>query len=269
MSAAEADSWQDLVRRPPGSGHLVQVYPDEGFLYELVGEYLAGGLAHGEGMVVIATPAHRAGFAKELERLGASGSADAEARGQILWLDAEDTLAQLTAGGGLDWQRFHAAIGGLIARLRLDYPTVRAYGEMVDILWQRREQDTALRLEEFWNELAALQTFTLLCAYRMDPLDAAAHPGAMECMCRVHTHLIPARDYANLNRAVTEASREVLDGPLADMLLSLSERHRPATQMPQGQATLLWLQRNMPRTAERVLAGVRARSSPAPAASPG
>lgn len=259
MSAAESHNWRELIREPAGhhgQPHLVQLYPDESFLYELVGEYLAGGVARGEGLVVIATPAHRAGFAQELERLGVA-SADAEARGQVLWLDAEETLTQLMAGGGLDWQRFHAAIGGLIARLRLDYPTVRAYGEMVDILWQRGEQDTALRLEEFWNELAALQTFTLLCAYRMDPLEAA-EPGAMECVCRVHTHLIPARDYASLNRAVMEASREVLDEPLADMLLSLSERHRPATQMPQGQATLLWLQRNMPRTAERVLAGVRA-----------
>jgi hypothetical protein len=29
--------------------------------------------------------------------------------------------------------------------------------------------------------------------------------------------------------------------------------------MPEGQSTLLWLQRNMPRTAEKVLAEVRAR----------
>jgi hypothetical protein len=31
--------------------------------------------------------------------------------------------------------------------------------------------------------------------------------------------------------------------------------------MPQGQATLLWLKRNMPRTADKVLAEVRARCS--------
>jgi hypothetical protein len=30
--------------------------------------------------------------------------------------------------------------------------------------------------------------------------------------------------------------------------------------MPQGQATLLWLQRNMPRTAEKVLAELRSRN---------
>jgi hypothetical protein len=45
------------------------------------------------------------------------------------------------------------------------------------------------------------------------------------------------------------------------MLLSLAERHRSRTGMPQGQATLLWLQRNMPRTAEKVLAQVRSRYS--------
>jgi hypothetical protein len=42
------------------------------------------------------------------------------------------------------------------------------------------------------------------------------------------------------------------------MLLSLSASGRPATAMPEGQATLLWLKRNMPRTADKVLAEVSA-----------
>jgi hypothetical protein len=43
------------------------------------------------------------------------------------------------------------------------------------------------------------------------------------------------------------------------MLLSLSANHRPTTHMPLGQATLLWLKKNMPRTGDRVLSQVRAR----------
>jgi hypothetical protein len=78
-------------------------------------------------------------------------------------------------------------------------------------------------------------------------------------VCKVHTHLIPAADYRRFNEAVVEASNEVLDRPLAQLLLALAERHRPQTAMPPGQATLLWLQRNMPRTAEKVLAEVRLR----------
>jgi hypothetical protein len=76
----------------------------------------------------------------------------------------------------------------------------------------------------------------------------------------VHTHLIPARDYARFNEAVTEASRKVLDEPLSHMMISLASSRRPSTEMPLGQAVLLWLQKNMPRTAERVLSEVRART---------
>ena len=57
---------------------------------------------------------------------------------------------------------------------------------------------------------------------------------------------------------MSQASKQVLDQPLAQMLLSLSASHRPPTQMPLGQATLIWLKKNMPRTAEKVLAQIRA-----------
>ena len=46
-------------------------------------------------------------------------------------------------------------------------PSLRAYGEMVDVLWRRGEKSAALRLEELWNELQARRSFTLLCAYAM------------------------------------------------------------------------------------------------------
>jgi DcmR-like sensory protein len=260
MIRTETANWPELLHEPCGGDHFVQVYNDERFLYEAVGEYTGTGLCRGEGVIIIATASHHAAFMQQLEGDGVAAR-DAAQRGQLLMLDADETLARFTPGGMPDWQTFHALIGGVIAKMRLDYPTVRAYGEMVDVLWQRGERDAAIRLEEFWNALAKLQTFSLLCAYRMDNLDAASYKGPMECVCKVHTHLIPTRDYECFNRTVIEASKEVLDAPLADMLLSLSERHRPQTAMPQGQATLLWLQRNMPRTAEKVLAEVRSRAS--------
>ena len=65
------------------------------------------------------------------------------------------------------------------------------------------------------------------------------------------------------DQAVIEASEKVLAAPLAQMLLSLSGSSKPSTGMPAGQATLIWLKRNMPRTADKVLAEVRARYSPA------
>jgi hypothetical protein len=258
MIPTEPANWPELLQQPTGGDHFVQIYRDERFLCEAVAEFTGTGLRGGGGVIIIATSPHRAAFLQQLENDGLPAR-EAVERGQLVLLDADETLARFTPGGMPDWQTFHALIGGVIARMRLEYPTVRAYGEMVDVLWQRGERDAAIRLEEFWNDLAKLQTFSLLCAYYMDNLDAAAYHGPLECLCKAHTHLIPARDYERFNQAVIEASNDVLDQPLAQMLRSLSERHRPPTAMPQGQATLLWLKRNMPRTAEKVLAEVRSR----------
>lgn len=264
MANESVSNWPDLLQQPTGGDHFIQLYQDEGFLAEAVGEYIGTGLRRGDGVIIMATPRHEAAFSKQLERDGLC-AADAVRRGQLVLLDADETLSRFTPGGMPDWQTFHALIGGVIAKMRLEYPHVRAYGEMVDVLWQRGERDAAIRLEEFWNDLAKLQTFSLLCTYYMDNLDAAAYTGPLECVCKVHTHLIPTRDYNRFNEAVVEASKQVLHQPLAQILLSLSARHRPATRMPPGQATLLWLKRNMPRTADKVLAEVRARCGAVPA----
>jgi hypothetical protein len=251
-------NWPELLRHPTGGDHIVQTWQDEAFLAETVAEYVGSGLRGGESVLIVARPAHFELFKRNLAEARAAGRS-----GQLRYFDAEDTMAKFMRDGMPDWNSFHQAVGGLIAGLRLQYPAVRVYGEMVDVLWQRGERDAAIRLEEFWNELARLQTFSLFCAYRLDNLDPDAYGGALECVCHAHTHMIPARDYEAFNDAVMAASKQVLDQPMAQMLLSLSESQRPATQMPIGQATLLWLQKNMPRTAQRVLAAVRERCSAA------
>jgi DcmR-like sensory protein len=232
------------------SDHFVQLYQDTASLADAVAAYVAEGLRKGEAAVIIATPRHREAFRS---RIGAF-NAD-----QLKVLDAEQTLATFMVNGVPNWQAFRASIGGLIAELRLRYPTLRAYGEMVDVLWQRGEREAAIRLEEYWNELGQLQTFSLFCAYRMDPLDGALYGGPLESVCRVHSHLVPARDQQRIDAAVHEASRKVLDQPLAAILLSMAAHH--GGQVPAGQATLFWLKQNMPRAADKVFQELRGSAS--------
>jgi hypothetical protein len=262
--------WPELLQHPAPGNHFVQLYQDEAFLCDAAAQYIGTALRHDEGAIIIATDAHRDAFLRRLDA-EALHPAQALAAEQLVLLDAGETLDRCTVGGLPEWQSFHALIGGTIAQMRLAWPAVRAYGEMVDVLWQRGQRDAAVRLEEFWNDLAKLQTFSLLCSYRMDPLGAAAYEGPLECVCKVHTHLIPALDYRAFNAAVLDACQEVFEQPLASALRSAAADHHPAAAMPEGQATLLWLKRNMPRSAERILAGVRLRlatSSPEPGASP-
>jgi hypothetical protein len=63
--------------------HAVRFYRSEAFLSEAVCQFLIEGLAESERGIVIATPAHRRAFAKQL---GANQSA-------VLMIDAEETLA--------------------------------------------------------------------------------------------------------------------------------------------------------------------------------
>ena len=248
----------DLVNHPGAHDHFVQLYDDTARLADAVAQYARAGLARGEAVVLIATPEHRHAFLRKLDR-----AAVALGEGRLTVLDAERTLERFMANGMPQWKPFHEVIGGLIAELRLRYPTVCAYGEMVDVLWQRGEREAAIRLEEYWNELGRLQTFSLFCAYRLSPLDAGSYGGALESVCKTHTHLIPHHDPQRFDEAVRAASAKTLDQPLAELLLSLATRHGQGTQMPLGQVALFWLKQNMPRTAEKVLSEVRSTISPA------
>jgi hypothetical protein len=177
--------------------HVVQLYQEIDPLAQAVADYVGEGLRRGEAAVIIATPEHRAAFLKKI------GSHE----GHLEILDAEETLAKFMANGMPQWKAFHETAGGLIAELRLRYPAVRAYGEMVDVLWQRGERDAAIRLEEYWNDLGRLQTFSLFCAYRIDPLQGDSYGGALESVCKVHSHLMPASDAPRFDQAVQAASR--------------------------------------------------------------
>ena len=66
---------------------------------------------------------------------------------------------------------------------------MRAYGEMVDVLWQDGLTSAALRLETLWNELTRTQDFSLLCGYAMRIFYKQA---GMREICAQHSHVIAA-----------------------------------------------------------------------------
>src|SRR3954462_12388154 len=110
MISSETGNWRELLQGPSSGDHFVQVYNDEAFLLEAVAEYAGTGLRRGEAVVIIATPSHRAAFVQHLEGDGIAAQ-DARQCGQLLLLDADETLARFTSGGMPEWQSFHALLG--------------------------------------------------------------------------------------------------------------------------------------------------------------
>src|SRR5579859_980892 len=136
---------------PAGAhAHLLQLYgADENALETNVASYVSEGLENGEGVVLITTPGHRGTFRRKIESLGRS-AADAIHEGRVVFLDARETLARFMTDDGPDWERFHTTISRVIRSLRAQtgVQAVRAYGEMVGILWQDLQFAAAVRLEE-------------------------------------------------------------------------------------------------------------------------
>jgi signal transduction histidine kinase len=182
--------------------HAVQFYESDDFLARTVSEYLAAGFRLGEPAVVIATPAHLEAFALQLVARGVNVES-ARQRGMLVELDARITLETFMVHGEPDRERFRKTIAPVLeaARRRHGSTTVRAFGEMVDLLWAGGAGDAALALEALWNGLAQTQRFSLLCAYAIHQFDDSRHREQFAAICAEHTHIVPTESYVDRDEA--------------------------------------------------------------------
>lgn len=166
-----------------GAAHAVHFYSDHEGLITRLGDYVAEGIAARETCIVIATPAHRAALERRLR------AADADIRPkQLIALDAAATLQGFMRSGRPDPELFDATVGTMVRTAAAEPHGMRAYGEMVAVLWACGNAVAALQLEELWNDLLATVRFPLLCAYPSADLHQHAGVGdGIEEICVRHT----------------------------------------------------------------------------------
>ena len=174
--------------------HFVQFYESDKFLVDSVSAYVGQALVAGEGAVIIATGDHRNRIRRILKRRGIDVTA-ARTSGQYLALDAKQTLAKFMVEGSPDPLRFEESVGALIAQLEQAWPRVRAFGEMVALLWADGNSEGACQLEALWNDLAKRRSFTLYCAYPLDGFRDEAMGASLHDVCNCHARVIPAESY--------------------------------------------------------------------------
>jgi hypothetical protein len=239
--------------------HNVQFYTDERSLTVGVGRYLAEGLLGGEWILVIATSDHTAALRRELEQNGLN-VADNVDSGRLVFLDARETLARFMAKRQPDRDRFYDMVGALIRQLSQNAAGagLRAYGEMVDVLWNSGDSGAAIRLEQYWNELLATYGFNLLCAYQIDVFGSEFQAGVLDNVLRAHTQVVPARSNEDLEVAVNTAFDEVLGTRAEGLKLLIKANFRPSwASIPRAEASILWLRSNLPDYADEILSRAR------------
>ena len=172
--------------RPRLREHAVHFYEHDQEIVARIAELVGAGLAAGDPVVVIATRSHLDAVTSLCadRRIDARGAARA---GDLLLLDAEETLAELLVDGQPSAARFAERLGARVKQLaeRTGRP-IRAFGEMVDLLSLRGDIEAAIRLEELWNGLLEREDVRLLCAYSLSGF-SASDGDAHDRVCALHT----------------------------------------------------------------------------------
>lgn len=168
ISAVERHRIRRAVEAPltpvAPSGHSMRFYDSAEELAISVAGFLAPALRAGDGAVVVATEDHWERFEASLAAAGCEPAA-ARARGDLQVLDARATLDSFLVGGKVVEARFAHQVAPVIGRAERAGRRVRAYGEMVDLLWREGRVAAAVSLEQCWNRLLGSVACDLHCAY--------------------------------------------------------------------------------------------------------
>lgn len=170
--------------------HSVQIYGDDVSFMDALEGYVSSGLRKREGVILIATAAHL----HELEKRLRANWIDVD---RVRWEDRyiallpQETLATFMVDGMPDETLFTKAMTPLLSRARGSAQRkVRAFGEMVAILWAKEQCAAAIALETLWNKLQATEQFPLFCAYPRSAFNDNAS-ASIQGVCSAHSRIIP------------------------------------------------------------------------------
>ncbi len=178
-----------ILADPHPRCHIVYPCGDDEQIVDAVCVYAAHGLKNREGVVLIATKAHRDAIVLRLTAEGYDMERLEHSR-QVAFFDAETLLSKLLARGIPNPTVFRDTVGSLIATAKLVSPTrrVRLFGEMVSLLCGK-DLPATLRLEELWNELIQAYSVPLLCTYSLGTLAGSMLP---QQLIGAHSHCLSA-----------------------------------------------------------------------------
>lgn len=201
-------TFHTILQERQQSSHFVQFYEHEEFLINSLSDYIADGLAANEACIIIATSSHIDALEKKLASNPNIDLSSSQWRGYYFALDARETLTKFMVNGHPDPLKFRAIMDDVVGKLAARQIPIRAFGEMVALLWADENQEAVIELEKLWNDLAKVYTFKLFCAY---PLAAFNKQGCSSVFAKInhtHSHTLPAESYSMLATA-NERRKEI------------------------------------------------------------
>jgi len=106
-------------------------------------------------------------------------------------VDAHELLASFMIKDWPDPILFEKEIDALIARAGQNNRKIRAFGEMVAVLWSRGQNGATVQLEHLWNHYKQKHELSVFCAYPKSGFTQDIN-SSLRQICGCHTKMIAA-----------------------------------------------------------------------------
>lgn len=167
---------------------MVQIYENDHVFIDSLEGFAGSGLIAGDSIIIIATAEHRKALEDRLTRQGFDMNYLSSA-GRYIALDANETLSFFMVNNWPDEDLFIELITSVLERAQQNGQKVRAFGEMVALLWQQGFNGATVQLENLWNNLHKNDKFSLFCAYPKIGFTQDIHT-SIDTICSAHTKVI-------------------------------------------------------------------------------
>jgi hypothetical protein len=178
--------------------HCVQIYETEKCFLDTLEGFVSTGLLDGECVAVIGTATHIEALNARLMNNNFNLEALISDK-QYLPLDARQVLSKFMKDGWPDEVLFLRTVEEILDVARQRNRKLRAFGEMVAILWEQGHSGATVYLENLWHRFQTKHQMSLYCAYPKSGFTQNAMDSIAE-ICKAHSKILDG---------TTQASTEV------------------------------------------------------------
>ncbi len=168
--------------------HVVQIYEHEAIFLDTLTGFVGGGINAGDAVIVIATDAHLRALRTRLRSYGLHVDS-LLAEKLYIPLNAEEILSKFMVNDWPDETLFMQTVTTLFEKAGKKGRRIRAFGEMVALLWARGHNGATVQLEHLWNRFHSKNEFSLFCAYPKAGFTADPHT-SLKDICACHSRQI-------------------------------------------------------------------------------
>ena len=170
--------------------HEALFYSNDDFLLDGFAHCIATSLNGGSAVIVFASESHRSTLISRLQAQGIDMTAAIDQR-RFVPLDPEDTLSKFMVDDMPDPGRLFKVLDDLIATVSGGtggtHTRVVACGGLAPILLSQGKTESAIRLEQLWNEVVTKYGLDTLCTYSRSSFESEQNGDIFHRICELHS----------------------------------------------------------------------------------